>query len=248
MAIGLGASIIAWAGGTTAAAVTAGTLGTIAAGALGGAIIGAAIGGIMAAVTGGDIGKGILYGAVGGAVVGGLSGALAGGGSLASNTVTAVPAGAEGATFSTSLAPIEGTTQIALGSGSGGAGGILSGGAGGIGMGEMLAITAVSSGLSGVAENQAAKEVAASQAASQDKTIAAQQAMQTEELTSLEKRAAMAASSANNFFLDSKKDLYAYQSGIDQEAYRDKLAAEDEAEGGQLTSIAEGIMSTEGIG
>jgi len=67
--------------GAAWAAVGAWSIGTFAIGTVvQSAIIGAAVGGLSAAVTGGDIGKGMLYGAVGGAVLGGI-GAFAGMGS-----------------------------------------------------------------------------------------------------------------------------------------------------------------------
>lgn len=62
----IGTTIASWVGVTTISAVTA-TM-------IGGAIVGAAIGGLTAALTHGDIGKGVLFGTIGGAVTGGVSG------------------------------------------------------------------------------------------------------------------------------------------------------------------------------
>lgn len=69
--LAIGTMIAGWLGGS-AIAITIGA-------AVQGAIIGAAIGGLTAAVTGGDIGKGLLFGAVGGAITGGLTEYFTGG-------------------------------------------------------------------------------------------------------------------------------------------------------------------------
>lgn len=60
---GIGAAVAAFVGISVAAA-------SVTAVVIGGIVVGAAVGGLYAAVTGGDILKGVLYGAVGGAVVG----------------------------------------------------------------------------------------------------------------------------------------------------------------------------------
>lgn len=88
--------VIAVASYAAAAAVTSAFLLTgltaILVGAAVGAVVGAAIGGIGAAITDGDIGKGVLYGAIGGAVAGGMGGWMSDGG-----LATGATSGAEGA-------------------------------------------------------------------------------------------------------------------------------------------------------
>jgi len=65
----MGVETLAGIGAWAASAVGVGTISVTTAAIVGGAIVGAAIGGITAAVTGGDIGKGLLFGAIGGAVL-----------------------------------------------------------------------------------------------------------------------------------------------------------------------------------
>jgi len=60
---------------------------------IGGAVIGAAIGGLTAAVTDGDIGKGMLFGAIGGAVTGGVASLAGGGGGAISGTASSIGGG-----------------------------------------------------------------------------------------------------------------------------------------------------------
>ena len=89
--------------GAAWAAIGAYTVGSIAVGVIvQGAIIGAAIGGLTAAVTGGNIGKGMLFGAIGGAVMGGI-GAWANAGTTATAMTPAnleAAAAAQGTTVS----------------------------------------------------------------------------------------------------------------------------------------------------
>ena len=97
---------------TSAFAATA--TGAFVAGVIGSAVIGAAVGGLTAAVTGGDIGKGLLFGAVGGAVLGGITGAMGGfGGTVASTSVAMGEnaVGAMAAQGTTASAAISGVTS-----------------------------------------------------------------------------------------------------------------------------------------
>lgn len=71
---GLGLIGVAVAGAFGAGSILATSLTAIAIGAVTSAVVGAAIGGLTAAITGGDIGKGLLFGAIGGVVTGGLAG------------------------------------------------------------------------------------------------------------------------------------------------------------------------------
>jgi len=100
MGVGLALITTAWT------AVSAFATSSIIGGAIVGAVVGAAIGGLGAAITGGDIGKGILFGAIGGAVTGGLA-SWAGGASMLG-----------GAGTGTGTGGLSGATQ-ALGSGTG---------------------------------------------------------------------------------------------------------------------------------
>lgn len=104
MAIGAGAAVVSWIGGSLAANAV---LSAIVIGVIDGAIIGAAIGGLTAAVTGGDIGKGILFGAVGGAVTGGISGYF---GSVSSQAVSA--GSAEAGTSTANVGALSGQTTV----------------------------------------------------------------------------------------------------------------------------------------
>jgi hypothetical protein len=76
----IGASILA--GAATAATMS---FASIAVGVIASAVVGAAIGGIAAAITGGDIGKGLLYGAIGGVVTGGIAGGVINGSLVTTN-------------------------------------------------------------------------------------------------------------------------------------------------------------------
>ena len=113
---GIWAGIGAIGAGSAIAGVTIGMV-------IQGAIIGAAVGGLAAAVTGGDIGKGLLFGAVGGAVIGAVSGAIGG-----------VSAGsASGMTSATLDATAAGTLSGSTGTAISGAAGGATSSAGGIG-------------------------------------------------------------------------------------------------------------------
>lgn len=93
---------------TSAFAATA--TGTLVAGVIGSAIIGATVGGLTAAVTGGNIGKGLLFGAIGGAVMGGITGALGGfSGTTAGGTAGSTSSGALSAVGETSRGALSGT-------------------------------------------------------------------------------------------------------------------------------------------
>lgn len=87
MAIGAGGVGAAVVGALSTTAFAASSIGVAIATVINGALIGAAIGGLTAAVTGGDIGKGVLFGGIGGAVAGGL-GAWASWGETAALTST----------------------------------------------------------------------------------------------------------------------------------------------------------------
>lgn len=79
--------------GAVGSFVTAGLATGVTAAVIGGAVIGAAIGGLTAAITDGDIGKGMLFGAIGGAVTGGVASLAGGGGGAISGTTSSIGGG-----------------------------------------------------------------------------------------------------------------------------------------------------------
>ena len=135
--IAAGTALATSIGLTSAAAITAGTIGSSLAVAAGTGVAagaaGAALGATGAAITGGDVGQGALMGGVGGAVTGGLASGLGGlagaGASTAANVGVGAAAGAAGGAAGSAAAGQDVGKGALMGGAMGGIGGYLKGAA-----------------------------------------------------------------------------------------------------------------------
>lgn len=133
--IAAGTALATSIGLTSAAAITAGTIGSSLAVAAGTGVAagaaGAALGATGAAITGGDVGQGALMGGVGGAVTGGIASGLGGlagaGASTAANVGVGAAAGAAGGAAGSAAAGQDVGKGALMGGAMGGIGGYLKG-------------------------------------------------------------------------------------------------------------------------